>query len=254
MEDKSKSIWLSSLVGLVNFLFTFVGLVFVERLGRRKLILGSMVGVCLSLLFLSGSFYVARYTAPPVTDQAGLLNSTCSSVSTCIDCVAQSECGFCFAKDENDLRSTCLPVDASDLEHSLVGWCSAGYNRTEHTGKLVFAPNHCPSDKAYLIIVGLIFYLVVFASGLGSQPWVVNSEIYPLNFRSSCFSLAVAFNWLSNTIVSMTFLYFAQLLTEAGVFGIYFFFSLVGLTYFWRHLPETKGKQLEEIEKLFHRD
>ena len=80
---------------------------------------------------------------------------------------------------------------------------------------------------------------------------MVNSEIYPLNFRSSCFSLAVAFNWLSNTIVSMTFLWFIELLTETGTFLVYFLFSLVGLVYFWRHLPETKGKQLEEIEKLF---
>ena len=167
--DKSKAIWYSCLVGLGNFVVTFLGLLFIERLGRRKLLLGSVIGISLSLLFLSGSFYVARYTAPPVTDQADLPNSTCSSVSDCIGCVARSECGFCFTKGGNELRSTCLPVDANDLDRSLVGWCSADYNRTQLPSRPIFSARNCPSDYAYLIIVGLILYLIAFACGLGER-------------------------------------------------------------------------------------
>lgn len=82
---------------------------------------------------------------------------------------------------------------------------------------------------------------------------MVNSEIYPLNFRTGCFSLSVAFNWSSNTLVSLTFLSLIGALTETGTFLIYLFFSLVGLIYFSFSLPETKGKTLEEIDKLFQR-
>ena len=188
VEDKSQAIWYSCLTGLVNFVLTFIGLFFIERVGRRKMLLASAVGVCLSLLFLSGSFYVARYTAPAVTEMADL-NSTCSAISSCVSCIKQPECGFCFTKNGTEFQSTCLPVSKNDPDHSLDGWCSADYNqslftaddyflfddnetspidnRTSVLGKLKFAVTYCPTDYAYLIIVGLILYLVAFATGLG---------------------------------------------------------------------------------------
>ena len=251
IEDESQAIWLASLTGLFNFLFTFVGLVGTDRVGRRKLILGSLIGVCVSLLFLSGSFYAARYTTPAVTEVAEL-NSTCSQITNCHSCVSRPECGFCFTKGGEEFRSTCLPVDENDQYHSLGGWCEAvDSNHYQLPNNLTFAVNNCPSSSAYLILGFLLFYLALFASGLGSQPWVIGSEIFPLPVRTACFSLTVACNWLSNTFISMTFLPFIQLLTESGTFLIYFFCSLAGLVYFWRHLPETKGKTLEEIEQLF---
>lgn len=166
VDDKSQAIWYSCLVGLGNFIVTFLGLLFIERLGRRKLLLGSLIGIALSLFFLSGSFYVTRFTAPSVTDPADL-NSTCSSISNCNGCVARSECGFCFTKGGTEFQSTCLPVDANDLEHSSSGWCAVDYNRTALNGRPVFSARNCPSDYAYLIIIGLVFYLIAFACGLG---------------------------------------------------------------------------------------
>ena len=164
--DNSQAIWYSCLVGFGNFVLTFSGLFFIERVGRRKMLLGSVVGICLSLFFLSGSFYATRYTAPLVTEVADL-NSTCSAISSCISCVKQPECGFCFAKNGTELRSTCLPVSKNDPDHSLDGWCSADYNHDLLPSKPIFAANNCPSDYAYLIIIGLVFYLIAFACGLG---------------------------------------------------------------------------------------
>lgn len=261
------------LLRCVNFMFTFVGMAFVERLGRRKLIIFSVFGVCLSLLFLSGSFYVARATSPTVTKELDS-NSTCSPLTSCTSCVAMQECGFCYTKD--NFESTCLPVDDANQAYSkskfdefleilyfvlkfisvnLIsdGWCFKSFNisTSELKSVPIFTTNSCPSDYSYLIILGLVLYLCIFASGLGCMPWVINSEIFPLKYRSGCFSLAVSMNWASNTLVSLTFLSFIQILTESGTFLIYFFFSLLGLVYFYFELPETKGKKLEEIEKLF---
>ena len=180
---------------MVNFVLTTIGLLFIERLGRRKLLLASCVGTCLSLLFLSGSFYLARTTAPAVTDVADL-NSTCSTISSCISCVKLPECGFCFTRDAEEFQSTCLPVDSNDLKHSVGGWCSADYNGSlltadefflmddNETSTITSIPSNqtgppgnlrshhfimgtCPSDYSYLIIIGLILYLVGFAAGLG---------------------------------------------------------------------------------------
>lgn len=83
------------------------------------------------------------------------------------------------------------------------------------------------------------------------MPWVINSEIFPLSYRSACFSLSTSMNWVSNTIVSLTFLSLIESLSETGTFLIYASFSLLGLVYFYFNLPETRNRKLEEIEKLF---
>lgn len=66
--DTTKAIWLSALVASVNFLFTFVGLYLVERVGRRRLTLGSLFGVVLSLAFLAVGFMIVDSASYPVTE------------------------------------------------------------------------------------------------------------------------------------------------------------------------------------------
>ena len=44
VRDERLAIWLAGLTTLTNFLFTLVGVWLVERVGRRKLTLGSIMG------------------------------------------------------------------------------------------------------------------------------------------------------------------------------------------------------------------
>ena len=56
--DTSKAIWLTALVASVNFVCTFIGIYLVEKVGRRRLTLGSLFGVILSLAFLAVGFVI----------------------------------------------------------------------------------------------------------------------------------------------------------------------------------------------------
>ena len=49
---------------------------------------------------------------------------------------------------------------------------------------LLFAADYCPSDVAWIVVLGLCLYLFFFAPGMGPMPWTINSEIYPLWARS----------------------------------------------------------------------
>ena len=44
VRDESDAIWLAAGTAFINFIFTAVALFLVERLGRRKLIIGSLAG------------------------------------------------------------------------------------------------------------------------------------------------------------------------------------------------------------------
>ena len=44
VSSDSAAVWLAALTAFINFAFTFVGLVLVEKVGRRPLVLGSIAG------------------------------------------------------------------------------------------------------------------------------------------------------------------------------------------------------------------
>ena len=49
---------------------------------------------------------------------------------------------------------------------------------------------------------------------MGTMPWTINSEIYPLWARSAGNSIATSFNWAFNLLVSMTFLSLIEAITK----------------------------------------
>lgn len=53
-------------------------------------------------------------------------------------------------------------------------------------------------------------------SGMGTMPWTVNSEIYPLWARSTGNACSSGVNWIFNVLVSLTFLHVAEFLTYHG--------------------------------------
>lgn len=57
VEDDRLAIWLAALTAFINFIFTLVGVWLVERMGRRKLTLGSLTGEC----FISVLHFLHNY-------------------------------------------------------------------------------------------------------------------------------------------------------------------------------------------------
>ncbi|KAL7205725.1 hypothetical protein ACSBR2_018617 [Camellia fascicularis] len=85
---------------------------------------------------------------------------------------------------------------------------------------------------------------------MGTVPWIINSEIYPLRYRGIGGGIAVVSNWVSNLIVSETFLSWTEALGSASTFLLFALFSFSGLMAIYLLVPETKGLQFEEVEKL----
>ncbi|RLU19629.1 hypothetical protein DMN91_008186 [Ooceraea biroi] len=103
---------------------------------------------------------------------------------------------------------------------------------------------------AYFSILLVILFVVFFATGPGSIPWFLVSELFNQSARPPATSIAIAVNWTANFIVSIGFLPLQEAL-GAYVFIIFaalqFFFTI----FIYKKVPETKNKTIEEISSMF---
>lgn len=109
----------------------------------------------------------------------------------------------------------------------------------------------CKDELTWLAIVSLMIYIIGFSIAWGALPWVITSEIVPLNIRGLGVGIATFINWTSAAIVTGTF---AEYVKVVKIWGAFWSFSIVMLLAFFFSLvfvPETKGKSLEDVEKLF---
>jgi sugar porter (SP) family MFS transporter len=108
---------------------------------------------------------------------------------------------------------------------------------------------HLHGALAVVAVVGLLVYTGSFAIGLGPVFWLLIAEIYPLRIRGAAMSVATMANWGANFVVTVSFLTLLNAIDGVGVFFLFGFLTLVALAYFWRKVPETKGRSLHEIER-----
>ncbi|XP_047453374.1 proton myo-inositol cotransporter-like isoform X2 [Mugil cephalus] len=250
VRDDKQAIWLTAATSATNFVFTLVGVWLVERVGRRKLTLGSLLGTGLSLTLLAVGFLLSAQSSPPITlHPVDPQNSTCSIYGFCESCMLDPDCGFCYRENGTAVYdSSCIPVSPTSTDHAAWGRC---FNQTEATEPPIWAYNYCPTSYSWIVLMGLILYLAFFAPGMGTMPWTVNSEIYPLWARSTGNACSAGVNWIFNVLVSLTFLHIAEFLTYYGAFFLYTALVALGLVFVLGCLPETQGLQLEDIENLF---
>ena len=107
----------------------------------------------------------------------------------------------------------------------------------------------------------LLIYSASFMFSWGPITWVLIAEIFPNTIRDAAVAIAVAFQWIFNFIVSSTFVpMFNMHLTAGDDFGHWFTYGLYGIIcviaalFVWRLVPETKGKTLEDMSKLWKKN
>ncbi|KAK7273407.1 hypothetical protein RIF29_14456 [Crotalaria pallida] len=103
---------------------------------------------------------------------------------------------------------------------------------------------------AILSVVGVVVMVIGFSLGLGPIPWLIMSEILPVNIKGLAGSIATMANWLISWVITMT----ANLLltwSSGGTFIIYTVVAAFTVAFVAIWVPETKGRTLEEIQSSF---
>ncbi|CAA7053508.1 unnamed protein product [Microthlaspi erraticum] len=104
-----------------------------------------------------------------------------------------------------------------------------------------------------LAVGGVLIYVAAFSIGMGPVPWVIMSEIFPINVKGIAGSLVVLVNWSGAWAVSYTF-NFLMSWSSPGTFYMYSVFAAMTIIFVAKMVPETKGKTLEEIQASIKRE
>lgn len=110
-------------------------------------------------------------------------------------------------------------------------------------------------------MLSIMVYSASFMMSWGPICWVLIAEIFPNTIRGKAVAIAVAFQWIFNWIVSSSFVpMFNMRLGDDANFGHWFTYGLYGTIcviaaiFVWRLVPETKGKTLEQMSKLWRKE
>lgn len=115
---------------------------------------------------------------------------------------------------------------------------------------LAFIMPGLTESLGWVAVICLMLYVGSFAISLGPIFWLMIAEIYPLKIRGRAMSTVTMINWATNLLVAITFLTIIEILGSSGTFWLYGIIAVLALVFVYYCVPETKGKSLEEIERL----
>ncbi|XP_060964290.1 inositol transporter 4-like [Cannabis sativa] len=249
--SRQTALALSLVTSGLNFVGSIISMGFVDKYGRRKFMLVSLVGIIACLVALGVVFFQAAATAPAVSNLETMHfggNTTCpaylsapkSQSWNCMSCLKVPDCAFCASTGNGLHPGACLAV-SNDIRSTC---------RME---KRTWYTEGCPSKFGFLAVAFLGLYIICYSPGMGSVPWLVNSEIYPLKYRGIGGGIAAVCNWSANLLVSETFLTLTNALGSAWTFILFAGLSFIGFIAIYFVVPETKGLSFEEVEKMLEK-
>jgi SP family myo-inositol transporter-like MFS transporter 13 len=279
--------WGYVLFTTVNFLMTIVGMMLVDRKGRRFLLIIGSAGLILSLIVVGGLFWQTEKADIECRQAVQSLVGPKQELTLRFD---PAQAARLLA--ESGLRSTELPADHASMTviYSYGGF--TGETSFVRSDDLAAAPIHITREGSVpdnaveaffknpfadlkaartaplrierarigriprarhgsLVALALFSFIAFFAIGPGVCVWLALSELMPTRIRSVGMSIALVINQLVSTTLAVIFLPVASKYGYSSMFFLFAGFTVIYLVTAAFFLPETKGKTLEEIEQHF---
>ena len=100
------------------------------------------------------------------------------------------------------------------------------------------------------IVIFIVGFIGFFAFSQGAVIWVFLAEIFPNKVRAKGQALGSFAHWIMNALIGLVF---PVVLSALGGGTVFMFFAVMMIPFFffvWKMMPETKGKSLEELERV----
>ena len=272
---------------VVNFLATTIGMMLVDRKGRRFLIImgtcGAIVATaCVGLLFrttekigadcrnavqaMAGPNQELTLRFDPAeaskllsaTGDAGLAIDSHRASLAIIYSYGDFTAATSFVRSDdaaaapiNITRASCVPANKIEaiFKNPFANLTAAQTAPLKIEKALVGSVPE--AGHGWLVALGLYLFIAFYALGPGVVVWLALSELMPTRIRSNGMSVALVLNQMVSTTIAAIFLPFVS---KHGYSSMFFLFASCTVVYLAAaafFLPETKGKTLEEIEAHF---
>lgn len=214
-----QAIW----VGLTSVVFTVLGLLLVDKLGRRPMIIWGMVWIILSLGLCAYSFHNARYTLPKSALKSLNDIPNAASLSSLAETPFLSDIAF-----------------RKELQEVL-----GEEETTKHFNKFLEA---AITIDARLVLLGILSFIAAFHFSVGPVMWVLFSELFPASVRGTAIPFFAVITSLTSWIVQLSFPKLLKVMGMRDIFLLYAVTVAVGLLILFLTLIETKKLTIEEVQ------
>jgi len=100
----------------------------------------------------------------------------------------------------------------------------------------------------WFMLTFFLLYVFCTAISISAVVFVLLSEMYPNRVRGLAMSIAGFALWIGTYLIGQLTPWMLETLTPAGTFFLFAFMCFPYLWIMYRHVPDTTGKTLEEIE------
>ena len=215
-------------VGITNLLFTLVAIWLIDRLGRKPLLLIGTTFMTVALLLATYAFNSATYN---------FNENTISKVSN-------KEMADILRKFDGEIYNSQSDLFTA-IKSNLTDNQFTDFKRNEITNFI--------SINATLVLIAILLYVASFAISLGPVMWTLISEIFPSKIKGIAISVVGFFNSLVSFSVTQIFPWELSTLGPTLTFGFYALLSFFAIIFVYKYVIETKGKSLEDLEKMLIR-
>ena len=221
-------------IGVVNLIFTFVGLYLIDRAGRRTLLLIGSVGYIISLGLCALVFAINAASFNIAASAIDLQTKLSTGAETAVvdDALADLQTSLDDAGlTEPDLRL----VEPEQLPATADFYLRQA---SESAG-----------DAGFIVLVCIFAFIASHAVGQGAVIWVLISEVFPNRHRAAGQSLGSFTHWIFAALLTLVFPVAVGNLPPAIIFGFFALMMMLQLAWVMTMVPETKGVSLEAIQR-----
>lgn len=196
-----------------------------------------IIGILLSIFQQFIGINVALYYAPRIFENLGAGENTSMIQTVVMGLVNVIFTVIAILYVDKFGRKPLLIVGSTGMAIGMIGMSTLAANGAFGITTLIF----------------LVIYTASFMMSWGPIIWVLLSEIFPNRIRSGAMAIAVAVQWLANFTITSTY---PSMMDISGTmtYGFYALMSILSGLFVWKFIPETKGKTLEELEKVWIKD
>lgn len=133
------------------------------------------------------------------------------------------------------------------MSMALAGFGSYSYYQDVRRDNTYLASDISSAQYDWIPLLCVLVFTVAFSLGISPISWLLIAELFPLEYRGLGSAIASSFSYLCAFIGVKTFVDFQQLFGLHGAFWFYSAISITGLWFVICFIPETKGRDLEEM-------